>query len=702
MHLALSESVSASTTTNKTQDEMPVTEPSRAVFISYASEDAEAAWRICEALGAAGIEVWFDKSGLRGGDAWDQSIRKQIKNCALFLPIISHTTHIRREGYFRLEWKLAIDRSHLMDANLAFLLPVVIDDTRNDDERVPERFREVQWTRLPGGETPPAFVERVQRLLSGDTSGAIPPLGPGTPAAGTPLTATPPTGIKRVLTVAVAIVVLAAMTAYFVIQNARTSNPSAAAHTTSTATASIAVLPLANESGEADQQYFSDGISEDLITALSQFPGLKVIGRTSAFQFRDPKEDSRSIGAKLGVAHLLEGSVRRSGEIVRVSAQLIDTADGTTQWSERYDRPYKDLFALQDEITRAVTGALKTKLLPGEHAAAQSEQPPSGNLEAYNALLQGRFYVPRGTEADYRKAIGFFTQATQLDPRYALAWSELSRAWIHLSGDFLESAAAQEANAKAREAVGRALAVSPDLAAAHNARGDLLLLVDLAWREAEAEYRRALELVPNDAQVKYNLGGALASYGEIDQAIEITRQGLATEPLRAGLYKALATYFLGRQRLDEADRAINKALELQPASEPYRSWLTIIETQRGNAAAALEAAQLEPPGIFRDMSLAFARQIGGDQNAADAALRTLIEKQANNSAYQIAEIYALRNDAKATFTWLDRAWDNRDPGIQYLLFDVFILRYKDDPRFAAFCRKVGLPEPRPSTAHQST
>ena len=141
-----------------------------AVFLSYASQDAEAAQRICEALRGGGIEVWFDQSELRGGEAWDQSIRKQIKTCALFIPVISHTTHDRREGYFRLEWKLAVDRCHLMDADMAFLMPVVIDDTRDDDERVPERFREVQWTRLPGGATPAAFVERVQRLLSGELS----------------------------------------------------------------------------------------------------------------------------------------------------------------------------------------------------------------------------------------------------------------------------------------------------------------------------------------------------------------------------------------------------------------------------------------------------------------------------------------------------------------------------------------------------
>ena len=147
-----------------------MTEPSHAVFLSYASQDAQAARKICEALRAAGIEVWFDQSELRGGDAWDSSIRKQIKTCALFIPVISRSTHDRDEGYFRLEWKLAVDRCHLMAADKAFLLPVVIDDTPDDDERVPERFREVQWMRLPGGVTSAAFVERVRRLLSGEPS----------------------------------------------------------------------------------------------------------------------------------------------------------------------------------------------------------------------------------------------------------------------------------------------------------------------------------------------------------------------------------------------------------------------------------------------------------------------------------------------------------------------------------------------------
>jgi len=319
-------------------------------------------------------------------DAWDQKIRKQIKTCALFIPVISHATHDRREGYFRLEWKLAVDRSHLMDSKLAFLLPVVIDDTRDDDERVPDRFREVQWTRLPGGDTRQAFVERVRRLLSpGEPD--VPAKGRAPPAAAIPAASRATAGWRwkaGLLAVVAAVVVTLGYVAL------KRSKPAAQLAGSN----SIAVLPLANESGDASQQYFSDGISEDLITALSQFSGLKVIGRTSAFQFRDSKEDSRSIGAKLQVAHLLEGSVRRSGDVVRVSAELISTEDGSAQWPERYDRPYKDLFALQDEITRAVAGALRTKLLPVSTRQRRASGPRAEVSRPTTPSCRASFIIP--------------------------------------------------------------------------------------------------------------------------------------------------------------------------------------------------------------------------------------------------------------------------------------------------------------------
>jgi TolB-like protein/Tfp pilus assembly protein PilF len=681
-----------------------VIEPSRAVFLSYASQDAEAAQRICEALSGAGIEVWFDQSELRGGDAWDQSIRRQIKNCALFIPVISRHTHERREGYFRLEWNLAVDRSRLISTTQAFLVPVVIDDIREDDEEVPEKIRDVHWTRLPGGETPPAFVERIQRLLSGEASPTSDRAR--TPGSAIASAARTPRGPIRRTGVVYAAITAAALLAlgYFALELVNRSKPG-----TAPVAASIAVLPLANESGEASQQYFSDGISEDLITALSQFQGLKVIGRTSAFQFRDSKQDSRSIGAKLGVTHLLEGSVRRSGEMVRVSAELIDTADGSTQWSERYDRPYKDLFVLQDEITRAVVGALRTKLLPGEHAPEQSDRPPGGNLEAYNALLRGRFYDARDTEADTRRAIEQYTAATQLDPRYALAWSNLSAAWTGLGEQWLEGAVAQQAYANARAAADQALTLAPDLAAAHKARGFLLRVADLDWRGSEAEYHRAMELAPQVGSMKYALANQLATIGRVEEAVELTREALATEPLRSTWYEWLAMDLLGLNRLDEAEAAIRKAIELQPQAEGYYQALTMIAIQRGDPKAALAAALKEPAGNWRDIALAMARQIGGDRAAADAALKDLIDKQASISAYQVAEVYAIRNDADETFQWLEHAWRNRDSGITSLLNDPFILRYKDDPRFAAFCRKVGLPVPgeaprasRPDPVHRRT
>jgi TolB-like protein len=660
-----------------------LTEHSRAVFLSYASQDAEAALKICEALRAAGIEVWFDKSELRGGDAWDQKIRRELQDCALFIPVISANTAARHEGYFRLEWDLADRRTHMIARNRAFIVPVCTDTTPEAGADTPESFQRVQWTRLPAGGTPPAFVERIQRLLSVEAS--APELArPGSAIAGD---APARRALRRGMAVwygaaAAALLLALGYLGFARFNGTKSGAPSAA---------SIAVLPLANESGDAGQQYFSDGISEDLITALSQFPGLKVIGRSSAFKFRNSKEDSRSIGAKLGVAHLLEGSVRKSGGLIRVSAELIDTADGSTQWSERYDRPYQDLFALQDDITRAVAQALKTKLLPREHAAEQSERPPTGNLEAYNALLQGRFYAFRFTEADLHKAIDFFTQATDLDPGYAVAWSHLSRSWTDFSSSYLEGAQAQEAYSKSREAADRALTLSPDLPDAHLARGSLLLRANFDWRGAEAEYRRALALAPSAVTAKFELGLVLATVGNLDQAVDLTQQAIDGDPLRAIWYNWLAVYLLALNRLDEAERAIRKAIELQPGAESFYYLLSNIQVRRGDAKGALSAAQQETPGAWQDISLAIAQQIGTDRSAADAALRTLIEKDGSVAPYQIAQVYAVRNDPKGTFEWLERAWNSRDPGVQGLLYDPFIQRFKDDPRFAAFCRKVGLP-----------
>ena len=452
---------------------------------------------------------------------------------------------------------------------------------------------------------------------------------------------------------------------------------------------SVAVLPLANESGDKDQQYFSDGLSEDLITALSQFAGLKVINRDSSFRFRDSTESIQVIGEKLGVAHLLEGSVQKLGDEVRVSAELVNAADGSTLWSQHYDRPYKDLFALQDDITKSVAGALKAKLLDSGGATPQSDRPPSGSLAAYNAFLQGKFYDQRFTEAGQRKAIAYFTDATRLDPDYALAWAYLGQTQAGLAGNFLGGAEALRSWAAARASVQHALQLDPNLAFAHAAYVFILWSADHDWTRAAAEARLAYQLAPQKGY--WSLAQMQAALGHAQQAVAVMRRGLQTDPLCAVCYGYLAGYLPGLGRLDDAAQAARESLQLDPAYYFGVFQLAYIEVMRGDAAAALQAAQQAPPGFWRDGAMVVALQIGGNRTAADAALQAMIATQAGYAAYQIAEIYALRRDPDDMFKWLERASRNRDPGIAFLLTDAPILRYQNDPRFAAFCKKVGLP-----------
>ncbi|HEX5353896.1 MAG TPA: hypothetical protein VFW60_07435 [Rhodanobacteraceae bacterium] len=453
---------------------------------------------------------------------------------------------------------------------------------------------------------------------------------------------------------------------------------------------SIAVLPFINDSGAKDQQFFSDGLSEDLITALSQFEGLKVISRESAFQFRNSKDTSAQIGRLLGVAHLLEGSVQRAGDEVRITATLVNAADGTVLWTQRYDKPYKALFALQDAITQAVATALKAKLLTTPGAVVQSDRPPSGNLKAWQAYQQGKFYGARATQADIGKALNYYSTATRLDPRYAAAYAHIAADWTALGGVYLGGTAKQNAYVKAQTAVEKALALAPNLAGAHLARGTLLAN-KFDWAGAQADYHRAAQLTPNDAKVQASLAILDATLGHVATAVTLARKAQAADPLDAGQYNGLSSYLGALGQLDAAQQAIDKAIELQPKGDTFHAQLAWVAILRGDAKAALAAARQESDPTWRQVMLAQALQIGPDKEAAGAALQTLIANHADGAPYQIAETYALRRDPDAMFTWLYRAWAARDPGVQYLLYDPLILRYRNDPRFAAFCRKIGLP-----------
>ena len=459
---------------------------------------------------------------------------------------------------------------------------------------------------------------------------------------------------------------------------------------------SIAVLPLANASGDANQLFFSDGLSENLIDALSKFEGLRVIGRTSSFQFRESKEDARSIGAKLGVAYLLAGSVQRADDQVRIRAEVVRTSDGSAIWTESFDRPFRDLFALQDELTRAIAGVLKAKLLsPGVRA---DDRPPSGNVEAYSAFLRGSFYADRGEDGDMRRAIEEITRATKLDPKYAKAWATLSRNWTTLAALGLSGAEAQQAYAEARKAGDVALALAPDLGDAYVARGWLLENAELDWRGATIAYRRGLELSPDNLQTMFSMASMLALQGQLGEAITLSRQALDNDPMSPNWWNWYSAYLSAVGRLDEAEAAIRQSIALRPQGSSAWAQLAIIELQRGDAKAALEAAKNEPEGVWHDIALAMALQGGKDRAAADAALARLIAEYGDVAAYQVAQVQALRNDADATFEWLQRARETRDPGVGNTLIDPLVMRYKTDPRLAAFCEQVGLPPPTQSQA----
>jgi TolB-like protein/Flp pilus assembly protein TadD len=458
----------------------------------------------------------------------------------------------------------------------------------------------------------------------------------------------------------------------------------------SVAEKSVAVLPLVNESGDRNTLYFSDGLSEGFINALAQFTGLKVIGRTSSFQFRGSKDPVRVIGDKLGVAHLLEGSVQRAGNTVRITAELINTKDGTTLWSERYDRPYKDLFRLQDDITNAVAAALKAKLMGG--VATQSDRPPSGNLDAYNAYLEAQYHYRQLNESELKAAIDCLRRAVRIDPNYAKALSQLSIMLSTQASNFLGGADARKAYAEARTLANRAVALAPNLADAHAAQG-FLTYTDgtFDWYAGEKELRRALALDPGNSEQSENLALALQTLGKLDEADALFRQAIASDPLRPTAYVGLSQDLLATGQLDEAERLLKRVRTLAP-DEGGIGW-TVLHTLRGNAKAAMEAAKNVQAGMWRDHAIALASQIGSNRRAADAALDSQIAKYGNSWPSQIAVTYGARRDPDNMFKWLERARASSDPGVTFLLASPFFLPYRHDPRFAQLCRELNLPLP---------
>ena len=448
---------------------------------------------------------------------------------------------------------------------------------------------------------------------------------------------------------------------------------------------SIAVLPLLNESGDPKDEYFSDGLSEELIAALAQIRELKVIGRSSSFRFKERKEETKTIGEKLGVATLLEGTVRKQGDRVRIVAELINAADGIELWTRTFDRELKDIFAVQQEIAAAVASSLKATLLGSDRS--QPSNPKSS--EAHNAYLQGRYYFQRRSLKDYRKAIGYFDQAIELDPEYALAYAERSEVWT-LIGD--GTGEGKTLWPKARADAEKAVSIAPALAEAHAALGWVRFFTQWKFDEGLRELKRAKELSPANPTANDLLARVIVYLGRLDEAEKQGRQAVESDPLAFAAQNNLARILWYEGKLDEADAVARKAAELHPTASSSRRWQVLVAIRRGDNETALREAQFEPDESYRRFELALAQYARGDQKAADAALADLI---GNNRGldYQVAQVYAVRGEKEKAFEWLQIALDNHDTGMLALLVEPLLKSLRDDPRYKTLVAKMNFPPP---------
>jgi TolB-like protein/lipoprotein NlpI len=462
------------------------------------------------------------------------------------------------------------------------------------------------------------------------------------------------------------------------------ASPTRTEATTASPQKSIAVLPLLNESGDPKDEYFSDGLSEELIAALAQIRDLKVIGRSSSFRFKERKEETKTIGEKLGVATLLEGTVRKQGDRVRIVAELINAADGIELWTRTFDRELKDIFAVQQEIAAAVASSLKVTLLGSDERSAN---PATKNTEAHNAYLLGHYYFQHRNLDDYRKAVSSFDEAIRLDPNYALAYAERSEAWT-LIGDL--TGEGKTAWPKARTDAEKAVAIAPTLAEAHAALGWVRFFTEWKFAEGLSELKRAKELAPANPTANDLLARVIVYLGKLDEAEQQGRQAVELDPLAFPPQNNLSRVLWYEGKLDEADAIARKAAELHPAAASSRRWQVLVAIKRGDMETALREAQLEPDESYRRFELAVAQYARGDRTAADAALADLIA-HGQGLDYQVAQVYAARGEKEKAFEWLQIAFDNHDTGMLALLVEPLLRSLSDDPRYKALLAKMNFP-----------
>ena len=694
-----------------------MTEPSKAVFLSYASQDAQAAKRICDALRAAGIEVWFDQSELRGGDAWDEHIRRQIKECTLFIPIVSAHTQARSEGYFRLEWHLADQRKLLMTKGRPFLVPVCVDATRESDAEVPDSFCAVQWTRLSAGDTPATFVERISRLLSSDPA-RIRGDEASLAAASSLIKAKPNSKwTKRfpLLIAALAVVCLGylGLNRYIVAKHAAAVDPVPALSDQFAAPAprsvlekSIAVLPFSNRSADPAQDFYADGLTDELATALASISALNVIASTSAARYKGSDKRPSVIGKDLRVSVLVTGSVVRANGRIRYTAALVSTETERNLWAESYERDERDVLKLQSDVARAIATAVAVRISPVETARLASAQ--AVDPRAFDEYLLGRALWNQRTERSVREALTHFQRATGIAPDFALGYAGVADSHIILGVNGFDPP--RDAFPVAKAAAVKAIDLDPGAGEPHASLGDILFHYDWDWVASEREHEKAIERAPGFATGYQWSSEALILNGDLAGALARLRRAQALDPLSMIVRASLANVLGLQGKRNEAIAELRVAINLNPSFPRTRRELALQLLALGRSAEALKEARalakIAPDDVAALAVLGLC--LGRAEHVAEArAVQQRLEDESGKrfvSSLDLARIAAGLGDRDLAVKLLGKATEAREGYLPFIGGDDEFAFLRHDSRYLAIERRIGIGASRgtaPTATHSS-
>ena len=662
-------------------------------FISYASADSSIANKVCIALEREGIRCWIAPRDVTPGDFYAADIVHAIDTTRVVVLVLSQ--HAADSSHVLREVERASSKRH----------PIV--SFRIDQAPLPDGLEYFlntsQWLDASATGIARALPKLVDAVRNALAKYAPPPGVDQGSLVSTRANKRPSRiflGLAVVIATALAYVVVDQfwLSKRVATQTALLEGPPASPADSSRALAtpakSIAVLPFADISEKKDQEYFADGLSEELIDHLAQNVDLKVIARTSSFAFKGTNEDVRAIATKLGVTNLLQGSVRKARNRLRITAQLIRASDGVLLWSESYDRKLDDVFKLQDEISTMVAKALNAELNLASGVGSHSASTRPINMEAYNLMLQGNYLYWRGNKGDEAKSVEFFQQALKHDPQYAAAWAKLSRAfgWQGYIGDLT----ADEAIVKSRNAAERALAIDPNCAEAYFARGNIFRVLSGEWTAALSDFERAAVLDPHGQVGKDAKGNALLLKGEISgqlgDFLDWSRLRLEWSPLDVTLLSDLAWAQHLAGHLDASAATFVRLLEVNPDFSSARATYGLTLLLSGKNTEALAAAEMEPDDAYKLAALTNIYWALGRRAESDLALGELKQRYADRKAYDIAAAHAYRGEAVTAFSWLNRAFQQRKGSLEFLKVDPLLHKLHGDPRFSALQRKAKLAE----------